>query len=258
MCLLLLALEQHPAYRLILAANRDEFYNRPTAPLGFWKNNPDLLAGRDLKAGGTWLGITRTGRLAAITNYRDPAHAVEHASSRGKLVLDFLEKEVPATEYLVRIVSVEHRYNGFNLVVGSASELFWHSNRSDGMKRLTKGIYGLSNRLLDTPWPKLERAKRGFREVIGSGEKILPEAFFRVLSDRTLPPDDDLPDTGVGLEWERILSPVFISSPAYGTRSSSVILVDHENQVLFTERTYRDRPDRFQDTAFGFRVPSFS
>jgi uncharacterized protein with NRDE domain len=258
MCLLLLALQQHSKYKLILAANRDEFYDRPTTPLEFWESNPDLLAGRDLKAGGTWLGTTRTGRLAAITNYRDPAHAIEHASSRGKLVLDFLRKKVPATEYLERIASVEHQYNGFNLVLGSVSELFWHSNRSDGMKRLTKGIYGLSNHLLDTPWPKLKRAKRGFREVIGAGGKILPEELFRVLSDLTLPPDDDLPDTGVGLEWERILSPVFISSPVYGTRSSSVILVDHENQVQFTERTYRDRPDRFQDTAFGFRVRSAS
>jgi uncharacterized protein with NRDE domain len=252
MCLLLLALKEHPAYKLILAANRDEFYDRPTAPLGFWKSNFDLLAGRDLKAGGTWLGITRTGRLAAVTNYRDPAHPTEQASSRGNLVLDFLRKKVPAAEYLEKIVNGEHRYNGFNIVLGSADELFWHSNRGNGMKRLTNGVYGLSNHLLDTPWPKLKRAKRAFREVIGSGEKILPEAFFGILGDRTVPPDDELPDTGVGLEWERVLSPVFISSPTYGTRSSSVILVDHKNQVLFTERRYDGRPDRFQDTAFRF------
>ncbi len=254
MCLLLIALEQHPAYKLVLAANRDEYYDRPTAPAGFWNDNPDLLAGRDLKAGGTWLGITGSGRLAAITNYRDPAHTVLHAPSRGDLVFDFLQEKVPAAEYLERIRQGGARYNGFNLVLGSIDELFWYSNRDDGIKRLSRGIYGLSNHLLDTPWPKVEKAKKEFRDVLASGDKLHPDIFFEMLSDRTQPSDNDLPDTGVGLAWEKILGPIFISSPVYGTRSSSVIFVDRRDQVLFTERTYNHHPARFQDAVYRFHV----
>jgi len=254
MCLLLIALEQHPEYKFILAANRDEYYDRPTEPARFWEGKSDLLAGRDLKAGGTWLGITRTGRLAAITNYRDPARTMEHAPSRGNLVLHFLEKKVPATQYLENIRQGGHRYNGFNLVLGSIDELFWYSNMGDRIRRLSKGIYGLSNHLLDTPWPKVEKAKKGLRQIISSEKNIQPEAFFELLSDQTIPSDENLPDTGVGLKWERILSPIFISSPVYGTRSSTVILVDRQDQVLFTERTYNSHPDLSQEVTYRFHL----
>jgi len=252
MCLLLIALKQHPAYKLVLAANRDEYYDRPTAPAKFWKDNPDLLAGRDLKAGGTWLGITRTGRLAAITNYRDPAHTREHAPSRGDLVLHFLESKVSARRYLDHIRKEGDQYNGFNLVLGSIEELFWYSNRGDGIRRLSKGMYGLSNHLLDTPWPKVEKAKKRLSSVLASGEEVQPEDLFGILGDRTRPADDVLPGTGVGLEWERILSPVFISSPVYGTRSSTIILVDHQDRVLFMERTYNAHPHQFQEVIYRF------
>jgi len=254
MCLLLIALEQHPRYKLVLAANRDEYYDRPTAPAQFWEDRPDLLAGRDLKAGGTWLGITRTGRLAAITNYRDPAHIREHAPSRGNLVLRFLEGKVPATRYLDDIRNEGNQYNGFNLIIGSVDELFWYSNRGEGIRQLSKGIYGLSNHLLDTPWPKVEKAKKGLSSVLASREELQPEAFFGILNDRTRPADDVLPDTGVGLEWERVLGPVFISSPVYGTRSSTIILVDHRDRVLFMERTYNSRPDQFHDVIYRFHL----
>lgn len=252
MCLLLIALEQHPFYKLVLAANRDEYYDRPTAPAQFWEDKPDLLAGRDLKAGGTWLGMTRKGRLAAITNYRDPAHTREHAPSRGKLVLHFLERKLSATQYLNEIRQEAGQYNGFNLVLGSIDELFWYSNRGDNIQRLSKGIHGLSNHLLDTPWPKVAKAKTALRDVLLSGKKLQPEALFKILGDRTRAADNELPDTGVTLGLERMLSPIFISSPAYGTRSSTIILVDHQGRVLFTERTYNAQSDQFQDVAYRF------
>ncbi len=254
MCLLLLALDQHPAYKLVLAANRDEYYDRPTAPAHFWKERPDLLAGRDLKAGGTWLGITRTGKLAAITNYRDPAHIREHAPSRGNLVRHFLEMETSAKQYLEDLNREAHRYNGFNLVVGSIDNLFWYSNRGEGIQRLSRNVYGLSNHLLDTRWPKVEKAKKALKDVLGSKEILHPETLFAILGDRTRPPDDLLPDTGVGMEWERVLAPIFISSPLYGTRSSTVILVDHQARVIFTERTYNSQPDQFQDVTYRFNL----
>ena len=252
MCLLLIALEQHPRYKLVLAANRDEYYDRPTAPAQFWEDNPNLLAGRDLKAGGTWLGITKTGRLAAITNYRDPVHTREHAPSRGNLVLHFLETNHSPRQYLENIRREGNQYNGFNLVLGTIDELFWYSNKGAEILQLSKGIYGLSNHLLDTPWPKVEKAKKGMSGVIASNEELQPETLFEILGDQTQSADDVLPDTGVGIEWERILGPMFISSPVYGTRSSTIILVDRRDRVLFTERTYNSQPDQFQDVTYRF------
>jgi uncharacterized protein with NRDE domain len=254
MCLLLIALEQHPVYKLVLAANRDEYYDRPTAPAQFWEGRPGVLAGRDLKAGGTWLGITKTGRLSAITNYRDPAHTKENAPSRGDLVLHFLERDVSALQYLEDVSRKGEEYNGFNLLAGSINELSWYSNRGDGILRLAKGVYGVSNHLLDTPWPKIEKAKNGLRRMLTSTGELHPEDLFEILIDQTRPADELLPDTGVGLEWEKILSPVFISSPVYGTRSSTIILVDHRDLVLFMERTYNSRPDQFQDVTYRFRL----
>ncbi len=254
MCLLLIALEQHPTYKLILAANRDEYYDRPTAAARFWENHRDLLAGRDLKAGGTWLGITRSGRLAAITNFRDPAHTIEQAPSRGGLVLNFLKSRQSAARYLDGIRQNARQYNGFNLVAGTVDALFWYSNRGPGIRRLSKGIYALSNHLLDTPWPKVVNAKQKFSALLARGEALQPDACFAMLSDRRRPPDESLPHTGAGLEWERILSPIFISSPLYGTRSSTVILVDRRGRVLFAERTYTGRPDRFQDVTRRFAL----
>lgn len=254
MCLLLIALEQHPVYKLFLAANRDEYHDRPTDAARFWKTDPNLLAGRDLKAGGTWLGITISGRLAAITNYRDPAHTIEQAPSRGSLVLDFLKNRQPAVQYLESVRRDAQRYNGFNLVVGSTDALFWYSNRGFGIQRLSKGIYGLSNHLLDTPWPKVVNAKKKFKALLASGETLQPQAYFAMLGDIRRPPDESLPDTGAGLEWERILGPIFISSPLYGTRSSTVILVDRRDRVMFTERTYSGWPDRFQDVTYRFSM----
>ena len=165
MCLILFAYEQHPEYRLVFAANRDEVYDRPTCSLAFWRDHPTILAGRDLQGHGTWLGITRTGRLAAVTNYRDPGRQKETAVSRGLLVRDFLLDTRSPEQYLNRISRIKDRYNGFNLLLGDRTELYYYSNRGDGMRRISAGLYGISNRLLDTPWPKVQKGKAKLHSV---------------------------------------------------------------------------------------------
>jgi uncharacterized protein with NRDE domain len=243
MCLIFVALDVHPKYPVIIAANRDEFYDRPTAPAAFWPENPELLAGRDLRAGGTWLGITRTGRIAALTNYRDPHDNRPDAPSRGLLVTGFLLSEEPPSGYLDRLANDASSYNGFNFLAGQNRDFYWYSNRGDGIQKLSPGIHGLSNRLIDTPWPKVEKGKRKLEEI-ASSEKVTTEDFFQLLSDRTMPADERLPDTGVGLEWERILAPMFISSPTYGTRSSTVILLDRSGRITFEERCFANGGNR--------------
>lgn len=254
MCLLLLAVQKHPEYKLVLAANRDEYYDRPTAPAAFWDEASHLLGGKDLRAGGTWLGITRQGRIAAITNYRDPATIRTNAPSRGKLVSDFLLGDESPLEYLDNLAREKDRYDGFNLVVGVMDQLYWFSNRGEGGPReLSPGIYGLSNRLLDTPWPKVTRSKDAMADLL-SGQKIpSSEKLFQMLLDPTIANDDQLPDTGVGMEWERILSPIFITSPTYGTRSSTIILIDWHNSVTFTERTFNS--DQGHPTTLEYKFP---
>jgi uncharacterized protein with NRDE domain len=236
MCLILLSYMDHPSYRLILAANRDEFYDRPTAPIGFREEAPHILAGKDLKSGGTWLGVTKTGRICAITNFRDPASQLTDAPSRGLLVENFLKGNESPEKYLQKVRKEGERYNGFNLLAGDGSGLFCFSNRSDEILEISRGIHGLSNHLIDTPWPKVEKGKRIFKQIL-SESSIDPERIFALLSDREMPSDANLPDTGVGIEWERILSPLFIKSEIYGTRSSSIVLMD-EKSITFMERTY--------------------
>jgi uncharacterized protein with NRDE domain len=238
MCLILLSYKVHPDYRLILAANRDEFYDRPTADLDFWPDHPDVLAGRDLRGNGTWLGVTRSGRFAAITNYRDPAALKQNGPSRGILIRDYLTGNSSPQHYLEKVSKNGRRYNGFNLIVGNTSGLYYTSNHSAGVQQLKPGIYGISNHLIDTPWPKVQKGKALLQGQLNGHEKINMEKMMKILADRSQPADAELPDTGVGLKWERILSPLFISSPDYGTRSSSVVLIDRTGQLTFRERTF--------------------
>ena len=254
MCLILLALHTHPSFKLILAANRDEYYDRPSEPPRFWKDAPHILAGRDLVASGTWLGITRKGRISAVTNYRDPATIKPDAPSRGKLVSDFLLSDLDPLSHLEVIRREKERYNGFNLILGDRDRITWYSNRSDKATALCPGVYGLSNHLLDTPWPKVVRAKALFEEILHAGSQISTESLFQMLKDQTLAPDDSLPCTGVPIEWERILSPIFITSPAYGTRSSTVVLIDKENHVTFLDRTFNGHPEPVSTSEFEFAL----
>jgi len=238
MCILLMAIGIHPTYKLILASNRDEYYSRPSLTAEFWEDRPDILAGRDQKAGGTWLGITRTGRLGALTNYRDPSSLREDTTSRGDLVDRFLRGTLQPPEYIKGLIHEAETYNGFNLIVGEKNRLYWYSNRGNGFRELKPGIYGLSNRLLDTPWPKVVRGKKAIERVLSESGDPEPPAFFEILSDREVPDDKLLPDTGVGIEWERRLAPLFIMSPDYGTRASTVLLIDKWDRVTFTEKAF--------------------
>jgi uncharacterized protein with NRDE domain len=239
MCLILFAYDLHSDYKLVLAANRDEFYDRPTAPLDYWQDHPAVLAGRDLEQMGTWMGVTRSGRMSAITNFRDPANNKLQAPSRGHLVSDFLVSGDSPGAYIQKIRRNARRYNGFNLLAGGTADLCYYSNyRDEKAFPLNPGCYGLSNRFLDTGWPKVNAGKRLLAESIENSSDIDPEILLRLLQDRTLPRDDQLPVTGVGLQWERILAPIFIISPTYGTRSSSVLLIKRNGQVVFWERNW--------------------
>jgi len=253
MCLILFSYKQHPVYPLVLLANRDEFYDRPTAPAAFRDDRPDVLAGRDLREGGTWLGITRRGRLAAVTNYRDPASVKLQAPSRGWLVRDYLCGHDDAEVYLKQLAGQADRYNGFSLVLGDPFHLFYFSHRN-GMIELSPGLYGLSNRLLNTPWPKVEKGKAQLKALLLQTDTPHPEDLLAILKDQSRPEDHRLPDTGVGLEWERILAPVFIASPVYGTRSSSLLLVDRHRHVTFMERTFNGGAEPWVTVKFQFDV----
>lgn len=238
MCLILLAYRTHPGLDLLVAANRDEYYDRPSTAPCFWEETPHLLAGRDLLAGGTWLGVTRQGRFGAVTNYRDPASVRNNAPSRGRLVSDFLQGEEDPFRFLEGLRTRGDLYNGFNLVLGDRKGFYWYSNRDGRILKLSPGIYGVSNRLLDTPWPKVVRGKEMLEEALQGPGSRLTEGLFQILGDRTLPPDDSLPCTGVDLEWERTLSPIFISSPFYGTRSSTLLLMGKDRRALLLDRTF--------------------
>lgn len=253
MCLILLSYKQHPVYPLVFAANRDEFYDRPTATASFWQDRPALLAGRDLKEGGAWLGITRGGRMAALTNYRDPASLKLQAPSRGWLVRDYLCSRQNTETFLKNIEQQAQQYNGFSIIIGDPFNLYYYSNRGQ-VTALTPGLYGLSNALLNTPWPKVERGKRRLSELLTQTDEPTPEALFSILADSARPADSQLPDTGVGLEWERILSPMFITSPVYGTRSSNLLLVDHRRCVRFIERSYNGNSEPWLTVSFTFRI----
>jgi uncharacterized protein with NRDE domain len=237
MCFIVLAYEQHPRYRLVLATNRDEFYARPTAPAAYWADAPYLLAGRDLQGGGTWLGVTRAGRLAALTNYREPGVTLPDAPTRGALVADFLTGTPPPCAYLEDVRRRADRYHGFNLLVGDTQDLYYFSNRAAGIRTLEPGLYGLSNHLLDTPWPKIVRGTKALAAALDA-DVVDPETLFAFLVDTQHAPDQDLPETGVGLARERALSSIFIESPNYGTRASTIVLIDYEGHVAFIERTY--------------------
>ena len=242
MCLILFAKNAHPKYKFILAANRDEFYNRPTAPATFWSDATNLLAGKDLVHGGTWLGMTKTGRFATVTNYRDP-NQPNGKRSRGALVKDFLLGTNSVSEYLIEVEENSDDYTGFNLLVGDfgndRNELAYFSNRSEATNILDTEIYGLSNHLLDSPWQKVLRGKKKFAEIILNESEISLTSLFNILQDKTFAKDVDLPNTGIGLERERILSPMFIETPIYGTRCSTVLLIGNDNLVTFSEKTFQ-------------------
>ena len=235
MCLVLFALDAHPTQSLVVLANRDEAYARPSAPSGWWDDRPDVLAGRDLTGGGTWMGVTRTGRWTAVTNVRDPASVRDDARSRGDLTRRFLTSTAAPAAYARAVARQRGDYNGFNLVVGDPDATWFVSTREPAPRRLGAGVYGLSNDTLDTPWPKVRRGTRGLARLL-EDRRFDRAAAFDLLAHAEPAPDAELPDTGVGLAWERLLSPAYIETPDYGTRTRTVLTRTHDGTVEWTER----------------------
>lgn len=244
MCLIVFDWQPNSERILRLVANRDEFHARPSAPLAAWADIPEIVGGRDLEAGGSWLAISTRERLAAITNVREPGITVDHPLSRGALVREFLRRKDSVEDYLSEIQSEAHRYPGFNLLLLAQKTLWYYSNRGDRAKQLNPGIYGLSNAGLDTPWPKLLDAKSHLAKHIHDFDL---RSGLDILSRREPYPDTDLPDTGVDATVERMLSPAFISSPQYGTRCTTALewTSSHANMI---ERRYDAAGDNCGET----------
>jgi uncharacterized protein with NRDE domain len=237
MCLILFAYKVHPKYKLMVAANRDEFYQRPTAPVHYWEDVPEILAGRDLEKMGTWMGITKSGRFAALTNYRDPKEVTEGKRSRGELVADALQYKGDIREYMQSLVNKKDLYPGYNLLAGDGDELYYYSNVGQELIKVAPGIYGVSNHLLNTEWPKVQAGKEGVAAILNSEQEDFVEPLLTLLQKADQAPDEKLPQTGVSLEWERMLSPMFIKSVGYGTRSSTVLLME-EKEIHYVERVF--------------------
>ena len=261
MCLILFAYKQHSDYRLVLTANRDEFYERPTAALHFWEDYPQVLAGRDLLHRGTWMGITRSGRFAAITNYREVLAPSPSAPSRGDLVADFLTGSTAPETYLKQIHPVANQYSGFNLILGDVHSLYYYGNRDGRIHKLEPGLYGLSNRLLDTDWPKVRTGKTSLAAALqssdGGPDGVDVQRLILLLQSRKQAPDHQLPQTGVGIEKERMLAPAFIASQDYGTRSSSILLIGQNDRVDFREICWAPghaTPHQTEDRRFRFNI----
>lgn len=234
MCLIVFAWRPGHALPLVVAANRDEFYARPTQALAAWEDAPGVHAGRDLEAGGSWLGVGRDGRFAALTNIRDPGQA-PGPRSRGELVAAYLQGELGVQAYLDQVASRSSQYSGFNLLVGDGRQLGYLHAREGRPRLLAAGVYGLSNAGLDTPWPKLLKARAGLERVLETPE---PEQLLALLADPAPAADSELPDTGVGLATERLLSSVFIASQTYGTRASTVLVVNKDGRRRMIERSF--------------------
>ncbi len=236
MCLILLAWKSHRRFPLVVAANRDEFFARPAASAWFWNDAPDVFGGRDLEAGGTWLGITRHGRFAALTNYRDPQRQVAGKRTRGDLVAGFLRGTASPADYAAGVTQSGGDYNGFNLLIADRNELRYLSNVDGASRPLEPGIYGRSNHRLDTPWPKVARARTALSATLDAIPDTAP--LFSMLRDEAIAADEHLPRTGVSLEWERLLSAAFVRSPGYGTRNSTVVTFGADGFADFEERSF--------------------
>ena len=237
MCLLVFAWRVHPGTPLIFAGNRDERHARPATAAGFWPDAPGLIAGRDLEAGGTWLGLTTAGRFAVVTNYREGLNPPKAPRSRGELPTDFLKGDQHAAAYLADVQRRADEYAAFSLLCGDRDELFYFSNRGGAPAAVVPGIHGLSNHLLDTPWPKVTLSKERLALLLEQ-RVVTSEALFRLLRDTTPGADAALPDTGIGLELERRISPPFVLNPVYGTRCSTLLRLGDDGGADFAERRF--------------------
>ncbi|NDV90113.1 hypothetical protein GTH32_02750 [Alteromonas sp. 345S023] len=288
MCILFIAHQQHYDYPLIIAANRDEFYERPTAPATFWDRHPHILAGKDLQAGGTWMGVTHNGAIAALTNIRAPQHNNEDAQTRGELVKQWLVQNPSHTMtnscawadkaiqprsstntatmfpnsgsarsvnmFSKQLRQHRHLYNGYNLVFGYPHQLQVYNNYSDTLDTLAKGVFGLSNADINTSWPKVEQGTGALSEYVKNATNIAPEDLFAILRQDNKAPDHLLPQTGVPHEWEKALSSIFITIPTYGTRTSTLVLVDNYGKLRWLERTFNTQGKTTHTNTFSFNI----
>lgn len=257
MCIAAFAWSSDSETPLILAANRDEFFARPTEAMHWWADSP-VLGGRDLKAHGAWLGITRHGRFAMLTNIRNPDLRREAAPSRGDIVKNFLESSVPTASFVAALASIAQRYEGFSVLCGkvnaSARELWFLNSAERVAKQLHQGQYGLSNASLDTDWPKLARMKQGLRHALAERDVAAQDArLIRLLRNTTPTPEQNLPQTGVPLEWERALGSIFINRDGYGTRSSTILRVSGETANV-SEINYAPDANISQRNDFSFEI----
>ncbi|MGS2721221.1 NRDE family protein [Paraglaciecola aestuariivivens] len=252
MCILFVAINQHKDFPVIIAANRDEFFKRDTAPSHFWPEHQDVLAGRDLQAGGTWMGINKQGYLAALTNIRDPHKLDANARTRGELVSQYIKQ--PKQDYQTQLSSTRQHYNGYNLLFGPWHKLAVYNNHLNSLQYLTDGYYGLSNASLNSPWPKVSRGVNKLKNYCQSNQVVQHQDLFTLLKDKQQAPDHSLPNTGVPLDWERNLSSIFITGETYGTRSSTVLTISHQNQVSWEERSYSNTGDRLSTQSFQFSI----
>jgi uncharacterized protein with NRDE domain len=255
MCLLVLAWQVHPRYRLVVAANRDEFHERPTAPMDKWAAPDDIVAGRDLRAGGTWLAMDRKRRFGVITNFRDMQPPLPGAPSRGNLIPDYLRNPEGAQGYFRKLQPTASEYSGFNLLLMDNDSLWYASNRAEPFANsLPPGVYGLSNHFLDTPWPKLQRVRRQFDPLVRQGNEIAKSELLRILADPTQAGvNEELPETRLSPEWEQMLSSPFIRNEQYGTRCSTLVLLEHSGAVTLLERRFDPSGAIVSDTDLTLR-----
>lgn len=253
MCTIFLAYRVFADVPLVIAANRDEFYRRPSARMAFWSDEPNILAGRDLAGDGTWLGLARDGRFAALTNFRDPRTQKNNAPTRGRLVRDYLAG-VDHDVFCERLVREAATYSGYNLLFGRADALFYFSNQGSGLVESVKpGIHGLSNHLLNTPWPKVRAGKRRLQDWRPHQSD---DSLFALLADSTPFPDEQLPQTGVPLEWERLLSPTYIESEVYGSRVATVMRFFADGRATVAEHGYAKGPEAGETLHFSLNLPA--
>lgn len=255
MCIINFHLNNHPTYKLIVAANRDEFFKRPTKEAHEWEDAPNVIAGRDLEQHGTWLGVTKQGKFAALTNYRSLDHMSKDKKTRGKLVSNFLMENDCPSKYINHIRHEKEDYNGFNLIIATPEEMIYYNNINDHSITVQNGTHSLSNEFLNSSWPKVNLGKSLLHEYVTRNEEIHYEPLFDILLNKDIAPDDQLPNTGVDFELERHLSPIFINTPQYGTRSSTVLLITKNNEVTFVERTYL-RGRFLKERKFFFTISS--
>lgn len=254
MCLVFFAWKHHPGYHLILVSNRDEFYNRPTCAGHFWEDSDHLFAPQDRERGGTWLGLSKHHRFATLTNFRDPANIKENPPSRGLLVSDFLQGQQSPMEYLQQVASRSESYNPFSLLTGDPRQLAYFSNKENVVRDLEPGIYGLSNALLDSDWPKVQYGKSLFTDLLEETDHPDGQDLVNMMMRKQPFEDHKLPNTGVGLLREKLLSPLFIDLPNYGTRTTTVLTITTQGRVNWLESEHHEGHQQVRQYQHEFQL----